>query len=58
MKKSEILRNEAAVMLAGAFELANGVEEVSGGFWADTADNITKKLLEAAETYIWEQQDE
>lgn len=51
MKKYEVLRNEAAVMLAGAFEQAtHGLEFDFSGI----ADKITKKMLEASAAY-WEE---
>jgi len=56
MKKSEVLRNEAAVMLAAALEQAsNGASDFN---FAETADKITHKMMEAAEAYVWELQDE
>jgi len=51
MKNSEKLRNEASVMLAGAFEKLYHLQEFD---FAETADKITQKMMEASEAYVWE----
>jgi hypothetical protein len=55
MKKSEILRNEASVMLAGALESINPAQDFD---YAETADKITKKMLEASQEYMLENTEE
>lgn len=46
MTKSEVLKNEAAVLLAGALEQAADMAEFD---WSGAADQIVDKILAAAE---------